>query len=106
MQLQVFVILALIVLLGQVWTIRAEDYANDDLERRGAGSNSGASNVNNIDIRLKAVCRMLAKKKREGKRDLTDLVKRGAGSSSGASNVNNIDIKGVKPACKAMGYKV
>jgi len=103
---KVFVAFALVVLLANVLTIRAEDYAEDDLERRAAASKSGASNENNIEIRVKAVCRLLEQKKKEGKRDLTDLMKRKAGSSSGASNVNNIDIKGMKPACKAMGYKV
>lgn len=107
------IVIATIVLVAQVLAVRSEEDENVmdsmELDARGAGSNSKASNVNNININVLKLCRQLEKKRRNGKRseEAERFEKRGnAASNSGASNVNNIDIHAVKPLCRKAGYKV
>merc|ERR1712168_169321 len=91
-----FLVGAVVLLILQVSTVRAEDEEVDVFER---ASGAYAFNTNKVYIRLRDVCGKVQGRKRE----LKDLVERGAIATS--SNTNRITITGIREACRCLGYR-
>jgi len=91
MNSQVIIIMAVIVLLGQVLKVHSEDSEDSEVVGSRRGYYGG------IYIDEKKICGAMQRKKAQGKRDLDELTRR--------ENIH-IRISGMRQKCRAMGYNV